>query len=280
MINWIDIMQAIRQKHGPKWRQKHIAEELGVVPSTITDLKNGRIKEPSARIVLGLARLLEVPPDEIYEALGGRLPPGPAPRAEQVAPSTPDPMEERLRGVQEERDAIRRENARLRKVLQTVLREIQTVEGEPLPALPVDPTAEGTGREERTRTRVLIVEDDEDCATILGKLLTVYGYQACTARSGAEALEWLRTGRCELVLLDGIMPDMDGLEVLRRLQADRGLREIPVIIVSAKTQAQDVVGGLRLGAADYVTKPFHIRELLARIEAVLRRRAGRTSESN
>ena len=120
-----------------------------------------------------------------------------------------------------------------------------------------------------TRSRILIVEDDPDLAFGLRNNLEIEGYGVETADDGLRAVETLSQERYDLVLLDLMLPGMDGLRVLRTLR-ERGDRT-PVLILTARGQEEDKVRGLRLGADDYVTKPFGVLELLARIEALLRR---------
>ncbi|MGE0400808.1 MAG: response regulator transcription factor [Kofleriaceae bacterium] len=116
---------------------------------------------------------------------------------------------------------------------------------------------------------ILIVEDDEAIATGLALNLKLAGRPTTIARDGEEALEHIKTTDFALVLLDINLPKKNGLEVLSTLRATDNL--VPVIVVSARDGEFDKVAALRLGADDYVTKPFALAELLARIEAVLRR---------
>jgi DNA-binding response OmpR family regulator len=118
---------------------------------------------------------------------------------------------------------------------------------------------------------VLVVDDERVLRTSLTFTLQKHGYQVSTAASGPEALRLVDEVRPDLVVLDVMLPGLDGLEVCRRL---RRRTDVPVIMLSARVQEDDRIAGLRLGADDYVTKPFSTRELMARIEAVLRRRAG------
>jgi DNA-binding response OmpR family regulator len=120
-----------------------------------------------------------------------------------------------------------------------------------------------------TDTHILVIEDEPDLRAGLQHNLELEGYRVDTAADGKEGLRKARDGRPALVLLDLMLPGMSGLEVLRHLR-ETG-REMPVIIVSAKGQDRDKVQGLELGADDYVTKPFGLSELTARIRAVLRR---------
>ena len=118
-------------------------------------------------------------------------------------------------------------------------------------------------------TCILVIEDEPDLRAGLQHNLELEGFKVLTAADGREGLRKAKEGQASLVLLDLMLPGMPGLEVLRNLR-EIG-REIPIIIVSAKGQDRDKVQGLELGADDYLTKPFGLSELLARIRAVLRR---------
>jgi two-component system phosphate regulon response regulator PhoB len=118
---------------------------------------------------------------------------------------------------------------------------------------------------------VLAVEDEQDIMELIIYHLRKEGLMVKTAATGEDALVAARAESPDLILLDLMLPGVDGLEVCRRLKADRALRRIPIIMVTAKGEESDVVSGLELGAEDYVTKPFRPRELLARVRAVLRR---------
>jgi DNA-binding response OmpR family regulator len=120
-----------------------------------------------------------------------------------------------------------------------------------------------------TETHILVIEDEPDLRNGLQHNLELEGFKVLTAADGREGLRRAKEGQASLVLLDLMLPGMPGLEVLRHLR-ETG-REIPVIILSAKGQDRDKVQGLELGADDYLTKPFGLSELLARIRAVLRR---------
>ena len=117
--------------------------------------------------------------------------------------------------------------------------------------------------------RILVVEDDRTLRQALSFNLKGEGYDVLTAADGESALETARTQRLDLVLLDVMLPGMSGIEVLRVLRREG--RETPVVILSAKRDEIDRVVGLKVGADDYVSKPFSRPELLARVEAVLRR---------
>lgn len=120
-----------------------------------------------------------------------------------------------------------------------------------------------------TGERLLIVEDDERIGSTLLRALTSSGFDAVWARTGEQALSEVATQRPDLVLLDLGLPDLDGLEVCRRIHVIEPL--IDVIMVTARDEELDVVVGLDAGAVDYVTKPFRLAELTARIRAQLRR---------
>jgi len=118
--------------------------------------------------------------------------------------------------------------------------------------------------------RILIIEDDEEILRVLKRVLTYEGYIVDTALTGKAGLTLAGEQRPDLVVLDWMLPKMDGLEVCRRLQK---LGNQPIVMLTAKDTTQDRVEGLDAGADDYVVKPFEIDELLARIRALLRRTA-------
>ena len=120
---------------------------------------------------------------------------------------------------------------------------------------------------------VVIVEDEQDIAQLIRFHVEREGFEAHVAMSGLEGFELVRTVKPSLILLDIMLPDLDGLEVCKRLKRAGQLANIPVIMVSARGEESDVVVGLELGAEDYVTKPFSPRVLMARIRSVLRRGA-------
>jgi DNA-binding response OmpR family regulator len=122
-------------------------------------------------------------------------------------------------------------------------------------------------------TRVLIVEDNRDLAYGLRNNLEIEGYDVDVAVDGAEGLARAKATRPDLVVLDLMLPKMDGFRVLRALRDD-GLT-MPVLVLTARGEESDKVRGLKLGADDYLTKPFGLLELLARVEALLRRAAPR-----
>ncbi len=116
--------------------------------------------------------------------------------------------------------------------------------------------------------RILIIDDDPNMLKLLRKGLERHNYKVIDAQKGAEGLRKLYECRPHLVILDIMMPKMDGWEVCRRI---REFTDVPIIMLTAKASEEDIVYGLDLGADDYITKPFSLTELLARIEAVLRR---------
>ncbi|MBN2645813.1 MAG: response regulator transcription factor [Desulfuromonadaceae bacterium] len=118
---------------------------------------------------------------------------------------------------------------------------------------------------------ILIVEDEEDILALIHYNLVREGYQVLTATTGEEGLQCVRHYLPDLVLLDLMLPAMDGLDVCRALKRDVKTRAVPIVMLTAKGEEADIVTGLELGAADYVTKPFSPKVLLARIKAVLRR---------
>ena len=118
---------------------------------------------------------------------------------------------------------------------------------------------------------ILIVEDDNNIADLLRLYLEKEGYQATIAADGTQGIDLYRRLRPDLVLLDVMMPGVDGWGVLRAIRQDS---QTPVIMLTAKGETNDKVQGLKQGADDYLTKPFEMKELLARLEAVLRRAGG------
>jgi DNA-binding response OmpR family regulator len=123
--------------------------------------------------------------------------------------------------------------------------------------------------EEQNRPKILVVEDEPNMVVGLRDNFEFEGYEVITALDGVEGLQMALEESPDLVVLDVMMPRMSGLEVCKQLRAQRA--SIPIIMLTARGQEVDKVVGLELGADDYVTKPFSIRELLARVKAVLRR---------
>ena len=127
------------------------------------------------------------------------------------------------------------------------------------------------------KEKILVVDDEVDLLELVRYTLTNYGYTVDCAESGERALEKVRTASPDLILLDLMLPGLDGLDVCRIVKNDHRTSHIPIIILSAKGDEVDIVTGLELGADDYITKPFSSRVLLARIKTVLRR--GREMET-
>ncbi|KIL34266.1 PhoB family transcriptional regulator [Cohnella kolymensis] len=124
---------------------------------------------------------------------------------------------------------------------------------------------------------ILVVDDEEKISRLLEIELEMEGYRVARAGNGSDALEMYRTGGWDLVLLDIMLPGMSGIELLRRIRAQDA--DTPVILLTAKGSVEDKVSGLDLGANDYMTKPFIIEELLARIRATLRLRTSNYSDA-
>ena len=120
---------------------------------------------------------------------------------------------------------------------------------------------------------ILVVDDEREILELVTYNLTKEGYRVTAVGSGEDALAATRTGAPDLVVLDLMLPGVDGLDVCRRLKSDAKTRAIPIVMLTAKGTEADVVAGLELGASDYVTKPFSPRVLAARVRAVLRRGA-------
>ena len=118
--------------------------------------------------------------------------------------------------------------------------------------------------------KVLLVDDEQRMLDLVALYLKPHQYNCIKAHSGKEALSLLESESIDLVLLDIMMPDMDGWELCRKI---RSFSTVPIIMLTAREQREDIVKGLRIGADDYVTKPFDEEELLARMEALLRRSA-------
>jgi two-component system response regulator RegX3 len=117
--------------------------------------------------------------------------------------------------------------------------------------------------------RVLVIEDEEAIRTGLIDVLVFHGYDVDSAAAGPEGLEKALTGQFDLILLDIMLPGIDGYEICDRIRAED--RHQPIIMLTAKTSDEEIIHGLQLGADDYVAKPFSIQQLVLRIEAVLRR---------
>ncbi len=123
------------------------------------------------------------------------------------------------------------------------------------------------------KEHILVVDDEEDILELVQYNLVREGYQVKGALSGEEALKKVAKESFDLIVLDLMLPGIDGLEVARQLRGDKKNQQVPIVMLTAKGEEADVVTGLELGADDYLTKPFSPRILIARIRAVLRRKA-------
>jgi DNA-binding response OmpR family regulator len=127
---------------------------------------------------------------------------------------------------------------------------------------------------------ILVAEDDRDIADLIAHYLRKSGWSPHVSAAGDDALAYARSHPVDAIVLDLMLPGMDGLEVCRALRADRGTAAVPIIMLTARAEEQDRIRGLELGADDYVAKPFSPNELVARIRAVTRRaRRGETDDT-
>lgn len=127
----------------------------------------------------------------------------------------------------------------------------------------------GTSHQTKPEARVLVVDDEDNIVELLSVSLKFQGFEVYTATNGAQALDRARDARPDAVILDVMMPGMDGFGVLRRLRAD-GI-DAPALFLTARDSLQDKIAGLTLGGDDYVTKPFSLEEVVARLRVILRR---------
>lgn len=123
------------------------------------------------------------------------------------------------------------------------------------------------------KAHVLVVEDEQDILELVRYNLSKEGYEVTCAACGEDGLSSARSKLPDLIVLDLMLPGLDGLEVCRLLKTDQKTRHIPIVILTARTDESDIVAGLELGADDYITKPFSPRVLVARVRAVLRRKS-------
>jgi two-component system phosphate regulon response regulator PhoB len=128
--------------------------------------------------------------------------------------------------------------------------------------------------------RILIVDDEEDILELIGYNLAREGYHVDTAKSGEIAVEKIFRDKPDLIILDLMLPGIDGLQVCRVVKSDPRTALIPIVMLTAKGEDADIVTGLELGADDYMTKPFSPRVLLARIRVILRRGQRETAEEH
>jgi len=131
-----------------------------------------------------------------------------------------------------------------------------------------------------SKEKILVVDDEEDILELVRYNLAREGYMVSCATSGEEALKASLSEPVDLIILDLMLPGIDGLEVARRLRENSATRETPIVMLTAKGEEADIVTGLELGADDYVTKPFSPRILIARVKAVIRRRKGTSEAEN
>jgi two-component system alkaline phosphatase synthesis response regulator PhoP len=122
-----------------------------------------------------------------------------------------------------------------------------------------------------TRQKILIVDDELDALTALKRALEADNYNVVEAADGLSAIEKVKTEKPDVVLLDLMMPEMDGIEACKHLKSDPKYKHIPIIMLTAKGEIDNKIEGIEMGADDYVTKPFNLHELKARIKMVLRR---------
>lgn len=126
---------------------------------------------------------------------------------------------------------------------------------------------------QRLDPRILVVDDEPDILNLLDYNLRKAGFKVLTAKDGPEAIDAAKSQGPDLILLDIMLPNMEGTEVLKRLKTSEATRHIPVIMLTAKGEEVDKIIGFELGAEDYITKPFSPRELILRVRAVLKRGA-------
>ncbi|HTA30081.1 MAG TPA: response regulator transcription factor [Candidatus Cybelea sp.] len=121
------------------------------------------------------------------------------------------------------------------------------------------------------KAKILVVDDEPDMVELIDTNLTAAGFSVLMAATGQEALRLARTQQPQLILLDVMLPELDGLEICKRLRLDPATRAIPIVMLTARASEIDRVLGLELGADDYVTKPFSVRELVLRVKKLLNR---------
>ncbi len=127
------------------------------------------------------------------------------------------------------------------------------------------------------KEKIFVVDDEEDILDLVEYILSKEGYKLRRFTSGEDVLKAIRQDKPELLLLDLMLPGVDGLDVCKMIKRDDELGNLPIIMLTAKGEEADIVSGLEIGADDYITKPFSSRVLLARIKAILRRQNSRLS---
>lgn len=130
------------------------------------------------------------------------------------------------------------------------------------------------------KKHILVVEDDEDIQELVSFNLSKEGYSVDQALTGEDALKAVKVHAPDCILLDLMLPGVDGLEICRRLKGSEDTRDIPVIMITAKGEESDIVVGLEMGADDYLTKPFSPKVLMARLRALFRRTSSAAAETN
>lgn len=130
-----------------------------------------------------------------------------------------------------------------------------------------------------SKPRVLVVDDEPDLLELVSFNLIKNGYDAQCVTSGEAALDAVRRDPPDAIVLDLMLPGVDGLEVCRQIKSDKATRNIPIVMLTAKGEERDVVAGLEQGADDYIAKPFSPRVLVARVKAVLRRKASEPADA-
>jgi DNA-binding response OmpR family regulator len=128
--------------------------------------------------------------------------------------------------------------------------------------------------------RILVVDDDHQIVRLARSFLEQAGFFVSVAYDGEQAMQIIRGERPDLIVLDLMLPDPDGWEITRRIRADKKLYTIPIVMLTARVEDIDKIAGLQLGADDYLTKPFNGGELVARVNAIMRRAAGLLTPSN
>jgi DNA-binding response OmpR family regulator len=151
------------------------------------------------------------------------------------------------------------------------------LKGHPCPSHYIGVQSISMNREGETTGKILVVDDERSILELLAYNLRRNGYQVIEAQDGRQALELARAERPDLVILDLMLPRLDGLDVCRELRRES---TVPIIMLTARDEEVDRIVGLELGADDYVTKPFSVRELIARVRAVLRRTTPATMEAD
>ena len=138
-------------------------------------------------------------------------------------------------------------------------------------AIPENVVKERLQRLSDTRQKILIVDDELDALTALKRALESDNYNVVEAVDGLSAIKKIKTEKPDIVLLDLMMPEIDGFEVCKRLKSDPLYKHVPIIMLTAKGEINDKIEGIEMGADDYITKPFNLNEIRARIKMVLRR---------